>query len=338
MRQPTQVQGLVFGSLMAALVVVFALVPGLSLLMPIPLVLAYVRYGDRAAVLTAVVALIFTGMFRGPVTAFLTAPAVILGLVFGYGLRHRQKPLAIGLVAVMAYFVGFALQYVIMRTLLLGGQDPLVMGLESDLGQRWMALMMDSIRPLAEAPPDATANQLATAETYTKFLQDLERDPVAFMWRLLPGSLFMGALWSTWLTYTLCGLVLRRFGHEVPPLSPFGDLRIPTWVSLVYFLLLIPSSLIAGQSILEIPWWLTVTLNLASPLQLVLVVVGMGVGYGFMRRKAMPKAYAVFALLAVLLLLGAMGLQLFVMLAIIDSILDVRGLGHGWLSWTRQSP
>ncbi|MBP2019482.1 hypothetical protein J2Z79_002921 [Symbiobacterium terraclitae] len=40
----TQTRGLVFGGLMAALIVVFSLVPVLSFLMPIPLVLAFVRY------------------------------------------------------------------------------------------------------------------------------------------------------------------------------------------------------------------------------------------------------------------------------------------------------
>ena len=93
----TRVQGLVFGGLMAAMTVVFSLVPGLSVLMPIPLVLAYVRYGGRIAVMTATAATLFTMAFTGVVSAILAIPAGILpGLVFGMGFRRKWKPLTIG--------------------------------------------------------------------------------------------------------------------------------------------------------------------------------------------------------------------------------------------------
>ncbi|HWH72464.1 MAG TPA: DUF2232 domain-containing protein, partial [Candidatus Sulfotelmatobacter sp.] len=125
---------------MAGILLVCALVPFLSIFLPIPLVLVYVRYGGRTAVLTAVVSALLTAMFKGPIQAFLiTVPSGILpGLVFGLGFRRKLKPLVIGLLAVAVFFGGFAAEYMVTRVAILGGQDPFENALQSTEGRQML--------------------------------------------------------------------------------------------------------------------------------------------------------------------------------------------------------
>jgi uncharacterized protein YybS (DUF2232 family) len=329
-RGASKTQGLVFGGLMAALVVLFAVVPLLTLFLPIPLVLAYVRYGGRAAGLTAVVGLIFTAMFTGPIMAFLMIPTGVMGLVFGYGIRYQRRPLVIGLVAVAVFFAGYVGQYVVTRSLLLGGQDPFVMALESEQGQRLLNASLGWMESLAEVPADPTPSQVQMAEITTTWVAEFRQDPVAITWMLLPFSIFMTGMWVVWVSYVLCGVILRRFGHTVPPLTPFAEWRLPVWLTPIFAVLFVLFGMYASGPLLGAPWWVQLLLNIVPPLQMIFVVVGIAVAYGFLRQRDVPKHFAVAFVIAGFFL-GPIGIQLYLVLAMVDSVFDFRSLGHGLL-------
>lgn len=330
-RRSAGVQGLVFGALMAALVVVFGLVPILSAFMPIPLVLTYVRYGGRTAVLTAVVATIFTMGFSGFVAGLLAIPAGILpGLVFGYGFRHGWRPLTIGIVAVLAFFLGYAMEYGVTRVVMFEGRDPIAAALETPMVKEQLEQMIAMMEQAATAGvPNPTPQQQLALEQNRQLFDLLRSDPVGVTWTLLPTSLFfLGAL-STWINYLLCRLTLPRFGHKLPEPTPFSNFRLPVWLVLIYGLLMLAAPLFVSADIVNLSWWAKFLLNVFTPLQFIFVLAGVAAAYGVLRKRGMQKAPAVLLVLAAALLLGQLGLQLFVLLAMWDSIFDFRGLGHG---------
>lgn len=324
------VRGLVFGGIMAALAVVCALVPPLSLFMPIPLVLTYVRYGGRVATLTGAVAVLFSALFVGPIQAFLlTVPGGVLpGLVFGYGFARKMKPLTIGLLAVAVFFVSFGADYVVTRAALLGGRDPIAATLESPETQRLMDQYFTMYeKTITAQEPKSEADRQAVERALAQ-ITEMRENMVGVFWALLPSALFLGGALTSWINYVLCRLILPRFGHQVPAPTPFGEFRLPVWLTWVMVILLFGTRYL-GASLVNAPWWMQVLINLAGPLLYIFVLVGLAVAYGFLRKRNISKPLSIMLTLLVLVMLGQWGMYVYVMLAMWDSLFDFRGLGHG---------
>jgi hypothetical protein len=338
-RRSTNVQGMVFGGIMAGLVVLFALVPMLSIFISIPLVLTYVRFGGRTAVMTAVVATLLTAMFKGPIQPFLVmVPAGVLpGLVLGYGIRNKFKPLTVGLLAIAIAMVGYGVTYGVTRVAVLEGRDPFEVALENPEIRRMSDEMMRAYEQLAEQLPQDTEAQQKSVADFKRRIEDFRTDPIAVMWALLPLAVFIGVAPTTWLTYMLCRWVLPRFGHSVPKFGAFSEFRLGTWFVWV-FVLASMGSAYAGQSLLNAPWWVKVVNNVLPFITFMIFAYALAVAYGWLRiKRQMAKGPAV-ALALVPLFLGQMGMQLYFMLALWDTIFDFRGLGHGMWKRPEETP
>lgn len=333
------VQGLVFGGIMAAMVVVFALVPFLSIFLPIPLVLAYVRYGGRVALLTAIVAVLFSALVVGPIRAFgLIAPVGVLpGLMFGYGFRHKLRPLTIGLLAVVVFFFGQAANYTVTRSVVLGGRDPVAVAMETPAVREQFDKNLNVVEQFLKSQPTGTDQQKqAVAQMLTRF-DEMRTHPVETFWIMLPSVVFIMGGISAWLNYMLCRWILPRFGHTVPQPTPFREFRLPPWLTLGYAVLALGGNYLTG-SVLNAPWWVKLLNNIAGPLMFIFVLVGMAVAYGFLRKKELSKPLAVGFTLAGLFLPGGLGPTVYMMLAMWDAIFDFRGLGHGLWKRPTETP
>jgi len=331
--RPSGARGLVFGGLMAALVVVCALVPFLSLFMPIPLVLVYVRYGGRVAALTAIVSTLFAMMFVGPIQAFLllVPGGVLPGLVFGYGFRHKLKPMIIGLVAVVVFFLGFAGAYSVTRAVVLGGRDPIADALQTEPIKSMFDNMYGSMEQMYQSKPAKTDAERAANEFQVQTIREIRQHPVETAWVVLPSGLFLFGAFSAWLNYMLCRVILPRFGHEVPAPTPLQEFRLPTWSVWVFAAATFATARAATQpTIINAPWWVQVLLNVVTPIQFIFVLVGIAAAYGFLRKKEISKAVSAVIILAAFFVLGlGTAVTIFVILAMWDTIFDFRGLGHG---------
>lgn len=331
------VQGLVFGGLMAALVVVLALIPGLAFLMPIPLVLVFMRHGGRPAVLAAVVAILLTMSFRGVVNGILAIPSGVLpGMIFGYGFRRNWKPLTIGLSAVAVFFVGFAISYVVMRVALFDGRDPIEMAVQEPTFARAWSMVVDSMEQttLGQQPTSPTPEQEKSAQDVRKLLGEMRSNPAGVYWSLLPAVIFIGGAVSTWFNWLLFRWTLPRFGHKIPQPTPFEQFTLPLWLVWVYGILSFAAPLVMGPSMIEASWVAKLLMNLVSPLGLIFSLAGVAVAYGFLvRRQSVKPGVAAVIIVIAYMLLGMMSFQLFTILAMWDAIFDFRGLGHGM--WKR---
>jgi uncharacterized protein YybS (DUF2232 family) len=328
-------QGMVFGGIMAGLILLCALVPFLSIFMPVPLVLVYVRYGGRPATMTAIVAALLTAMFTGVVQAFLlTVPVGILpGLAFGYGFRHRLRPMLIGIIAIVTFFLAWSANYAVSRTLVFGGQDPIAQSMESKEAKAAFKTFFDSYVQIAEqTPPRDEAAAQARAASIEQMRLFAEH-PAELYWALLPTILLIGGAFNTWLNYMLCRTVLPRFGHDVPAPTPFSRFSLPIWMVWAFALFTLPTAYLA-RSILNAPWWATVLINLGTLLQAVFMLYGLAVAYGYFRiKQEMGKFAAVMWSLLPLFFMGVMGPMIYAVVGMADAIFDFRGLGHGM--WKR---
>ncbi|HYF92945.1 MAG TPA: DUF2232 domain-containing protein [Symbiobacteriaceae bacterium] len=331
MQRRSGVQGMVFGGIMAGILLVCALIPFLGILLPIPLVLVYVRYGGRAAVLTAVVSALLTAMFKGPIQAFIiTVPGGILpGLAFGFGFRRGLKPLVIGLLAVAVFFGGYAADYVVTRAVVLGGQDPFENALKTEEGRRFLENNTKTMEAYLNTQKPSTDSQKAALEQQRAMLAELRENPIGVVWATLPIGLFLFGSFFSWVNYGLCRAILPRFGHPVPAPSPFSRFALPIWLIWAFVLTNFGTAYV-GNSIVAAPWWVKVAVNIASPLAMIIALCGLAVAYGWLRIKQnMSKPAAVVVAVAPILLLGMNMVGMYTMLAMLDTVFDFRGLGHG---------
>lgn len=321
-----QAQALIFGGLMAALVIIFAFVPFLSFLMPIPLVLTYLRYGGRTALLTGIVSTVFAIFFTSPNIALLTVlpMGVMPGLAFGLGFKRGWKPVMTALLALSVFFVGYAANYAASRWLFFNGRDPIVMSVESEAGRQQINAVVSLMERALDQQPVSTETQKQQVEQIRAFFTQFRTEPTKVIWALLPSGLFLVGALFTWVNYLLCLRILPRFGHQIPAPSPFGELRLPAWATLGYFLLML------GGQYLMAPvgagaWWLDLLRNVLFTMVYIFYLVGLAVVWGFLIKKEIPKGAALVITILVLLFLG----QWLLILAAWDAIFDFRQLGHG---------
>jgi uncharacterized protein YybS (DUF2232 family) len=324
---------------MAALVLVFALVPFLTMLVPLPLVLVYVRYGGRTATLTGLVATLLALMFQGPaITFFFTVPAGILpGLAFGYGFRHKRKPIVIGLIAAATFVGGYAVNYVAARAAFMGGQDPIQEMVEAPGMRDLFDQVLSPLQQSVENQPATTDAQKAAKETQLAQIKEYREHPVEVTRVLLPSILVFSGIFSAFINFSLCRFMLRRFGHEVPDRAPFSRFTLPSWSIWVFSALLL-GSFYLNRSLLDAPWWVKTLANIMSPLTFVFALAGLAVAYGYLRinmKMTKPVAMSI-AVLVPFLFLKTGAMMLYAMLAVFDTIIDFRGLGHG--IWKRPEP
>jgi uncharacterized protein YybS (DUF2232 family) len=324
-------QGMVFGGIMAGLILLCALVPFLSIFMPVPLVLVYVRYGGRTATMTAIVASLLTAMFTGVVQAFLlTVPVGILpGLAFGYGFRHKLRPMLIGIIAILTFFLAWSANYVVTRTLVLGGQDPIAQMVESEEAKSAFKTLFGAFAQTLEQTPSRNEAEAQVRDAQVAQFREFGEHPAALYWALLPTILLTGGAFNTWLNYMLCRTVLPRFGHEVPAPTPFSRFTLPVWMVWAFALFYLPSAYASGM-ILNAPWWATILINLGMLLQAVFMLYGLAVAFGYFRiKQEMGKFGAVMWSIVPLFFMGVYGPMIYSMVGMADAIFDFRGLGHG---------
>jgi uncharacterized protein YybS (DUF2232 family) len=318
------VRGLVFGGLMAAMVVVFAMVPFLTLFMPIPLVLAYVRYGGRMAGMATLVAALFGMMFMGPLQTlvWMVPIGLVPGLVFGYGFRNKLQPATIAMMAVVVIFLASVGNYLGTRYALMGGRDPMADFMEAPGVREGLETVFKSMEQSAQRQTNPQARDAAMKQAAY-----MRQNLIPMMQKAIPAALFVSGVFVTWVNYSLCRWILPRFGHNVPRLLPFREWRLPIWLSIL-FLPVFFGWLYTVQTLVAFTGWRAVLVNIALPLMYLFALVGMAVAYGFLRKQDVPKPLAIlFVLLG--FFLGGLGIILYPMLAAWDSIYDFRGLGHG---------
>jgi len=322
---------MVFGGIMAGLILLCALVPFLGIFMPVPIVLVYVRYGGRTAVLTAIISALLTTMFIGPVQAFLmTVPMGILpGLAFGYGFRNKLRPLLIVVIATVTFFAGWTANFAVTKTLVLGGRDPIADAMESEAVKDQWEQLFASVEKIGEQQQPANEQQAQAKEKNLAVIREFKNNPTGVFWTLLPASLLIGGLFNSWLNYMFCRATLPRFGHDVPAPTPFSRFILPAW-SAWLFVPSLAGYLYFANAGLNVPWWVKVIQNVALPVVFAFFVYGLAVVYGYLRiKQEMGKLPSVLMAVVPLFLLGATAPFMYAVIGSMDTVLDLRGLGHG---------
>jgi|GEM_PF-412665 len=196
------------GALLAALALIIGLaayylplVGGvISFVMPLPITLAYLRYGWRLGAMTTAVTALLALFVGGPLVGFFVAMGCVIGLALGYGISRRWPFGRTVLLAAVVAFVSTLLGLVV--SMLVIGPQFLQQSL--DLVREGTELMLESMRTAGVSPELVSQVQ----DTYSRLM--------ASPWPFVGLSLVFASVMYSMVWYAAAAPALTRLGHEVP--------------------------------------------------------------------------------------------------------------------------
>lgn len=306
-RPSLSVRGLTESAILAALVAVFALaarylplVGAASVFIcPIPLTIAVVRHGFRAAVLSGLVAGLIAAMVGGPLTGLTIALTFApMGIALGAGIR---RGLPAGRILLLASSVAtISLLVNLGVTLAVSGVNP-------------YTLMIEGLQQGQQSAVDIYA-RLGIDRGQLERQLGPYRQFMALLPRLIPLLVIVGAVTTAYVSFEVTRFVLRRFGHTVSAMPPLSAWRVPAlvvWVLPLSFVLQLwaqgnPVPLALPRAILRqlppddvtailrgpstrFPIIETAGLNIAILAQMVFSVMGLVAGWVLLERYRTPR-------------------------------------------------
>ncbi|MCG0238120.1 MAG: YybS family protein [Firmicutes bacterium] len=310
----TGTRALVFGAFMAAVLVVLTALANLlalpvPFLLPLPVALAYLRYGSRYGALSGLVATAISFLFFGISTAvFLPLLTGLLpGLALGWGLTREQPPSRTVTVMTGAMLVGSVAG--LLATLLVMGQNPIDL-LARTLQESFSQALTLTERMVSSPNPQ----QQALLEGMRLMIADMPR-----VVRLaLPSSLLGASAVLAIAAYQMAVWIFPRLGHRVPPLPPITHWSFPRW--LIWLLAPVAVGMVLPQVPPAAREWLQ---SAYLTLTYALAIQGYFTANWFVRRR-WPSRAVPWLLLFAVFSLQALGFLALVYIGIVDLALGTR--------------
>lgn len=314
--QRGQTRALAEGALLAALTVVLVLVVNLvppllilSLVAPVPLVIAVVRNGPRVGLLAGAVTAVLMGTFFGAQAILGGLVLAATGLGLGYGLRKGwtiEAALGLGTVVTLGSMV-----VSLWVSLQLAGVDLIDLMLTGTRESYEHSLV------LWQQIYGRLGTNVDTAPIEAELGRAIEMLPL-----LVPGILVAAALAATFANYSASKAILSRLGTRVPAVPPFARWQLPTaaaYALVITFFAIRGAEQLNGQISTTLQ---TALMSAAWLLQAAVMVNGLATAYFFLRRWRLAKAFTV-----VILLVGFLNpwfQALFFWLGFMEPLLKVR--------------
>lgn len=286
----------------------------MALIAPLPLTVAYMRYGFRTGVLAGFVASLLAGMVGGPLAAMFIAAGCALGLALGYGIIRQWSGWKTIALATAVSFVTTA------ATLALAVQ---VLGISVALaGVAAMATGFEQMAEIMRAQPLLAQS----ADMYVQFAGLIRTYPIE---TLLVAAATGGGIWSV-LWYGVSAPILRRLGLAVPPaprVAPVAVWHLPGYLGVTLLIGLAAMMFVGGRLEQGSPAHL-VALQVLSWVVLAFAIQGLGLWAHFVTLAGPPPALrrAAIALGGASLFTIPFAGQVLMLAGMFDLALDVRGL------------
>ncbi|WP_238886541.1 DUF2232 domain-containing protein [Clostridium sp. YIM B02551] len=284
------------------LMTISTFVPGTSLLitciLPIPVILIYLRNSLKAAVLSLLVSGILISLFNNIIlmsgTMIITA---LTSLSLGYCIKYKQSFVkAFGLLTIAS---------------LLGNIVDIFLYIKVFLGStvsEQINLMIESAKSSSESVAKLTGSA-----------SSIDFNTLIYM---LPAGLVLSMLLSSLLTYIICMKVIRRFNYKMEPIRNFSNWYIDIKVIVVMMIISTIGYLMKLGNITIAKY---VILSSSAILQFTMAIIGGAVISYFLKTKYKLKSNTR-AIIIIFLFISFMNQFLFI-IGLADSIFDLRKIG-----------
>lgn len=188
-------------------------------LIPLPLLLMYMKFSLRYAVLTAVAGILLMAFFLGPVAALMEGLMSLVGLALGIGFRRNWNStrllVCVTAALVVIWSVGLAISFVV------SGINPITEILQN------MNVFIDEMMA-------AQQSQMSLSERM-QYASEMEVFKT-MMPAMIPFVMCMGMAIIGYVNIKVSQLVLKRMGIDVKPFLPIRYWEIPRVMIYLYVL------------------------------------------------------------------------------------------------------
>ena len=244
----------------------------LSFVWPVPIALAYIRYGGRTALLSLTVVSLLIAILAGPLQSLtLVLSSGLLALLFGYAILHRmaaeQTVLLGGLLSIFSILAAFQLSKWLLNI---------------DIFAEMQRLLQESFELMARQP--------WASEEYRRLMDEMLLQLPEIIQMTIPAMLLMAGVSISYVSYAMMKWILQRLRVEVPSLPAFRYWQLPRWSVLG----VVAGYLLAyAYQVNPIPWYRIVGLNLQFLFQIIFLIQGMSFAYYMLMRWKVRPALAV---------------------------------------------
>lgn len=276
----------------------------ITFILPIPAILIYLRNNAKAAVFSLFISGILISMFNNPVLALGTL--ILTGLVsfaLGYSIKHKLSFTNTLSLVFIGNLTGNIIDSILYYYLFLGSS----IANELKKTTEELKLSMDQFNIMS---------QNFSVENYNNIDYNI-------LLYLLPASFIILMLISSFVTYVITKKIISRFNFEMNPLPKFSNWYIDIKVTILIMAVAIFSFYMDLKNIASAKYF---ELSAMMLLYFFMGVVGAAVIDYVLGEKFKVKGKTRVLIIA-LLFLTNLGKYLF-FIGLIDSIIDIRGLGH----------
>jgi uncharacterized protein YybS (DUF2232 family) len=266
------------------------------MILPIPVAILYIRHNIKITITALFLSIVITSLMYNPVMAIYSAITYsFIGISLGYCVRENKKSsvtllmLTIGSAISSILTLAFSLLFIekisfmnfISRNL-----EFFKTGMASSLEQVKVMYIQNGITP----------EKLKVLDENFQMIKSID---VALVLAVIPTSIFIGALISAWLNYTVSRAILKKLNYKMQEALPFSRVYVNNIVGAVLIgivcigIILSSKKIVGGNYILNSSQFLT---------QIIFMINGLAASTYFLREKRKFSKPVVMILLALTLL------------------------------------
>jgi uncharacterized protein YybS (DUF2232 family) len=307
-------KAIVEGALLSSITVILSFfsmyVPGVGLLadlvLPVPVIILGMKHGLKISLLSVVVSGAVIAAFSGPIRAVTGVLSFgLVGMGMGWALKRKYSPFKVFAVGAAASLVSNIALFLL--SLAIMGINPFLQEIE---------IYRESLNSAAKIYSRMGVNPETVKPALEMYGKILDLMPL-----LIPAMLILASVSSSFLSFHVSKMVLRRLGYGMEDFPPFWQWRMPSYTLFLFLL---------GQisTLMETYWPAGILKQIGLNLQMLFTfaffIQGLAVLAFFLGKYNVSKVLRV--LIVLFLFSNPLMAQLVFLLGMIDTVFNFRRL------------
>lgn len=281
-----------------------------SVILPLPIIILYIRHDLKIALLSILLSLILMALFFNPLSAITSVILIsLLGLTMGYCIKNKKGVIKTIIYQGIASAVGTILKIVFMMKLIL----------KTNLDNFISKSIIEPFKESLELTKGLYGGMGVDVESNPMY-QLIQNIDVKYILMCVPAILIISSMVTAYINYVVTKAVLKRMGYKFESMRPFAYWYLDNRIGAAFIIIVCAGVILNSLSMEAGRYLLTSGIMI---LQIALLIDGLAVITFIVQNIFKGKKN--FIWLIVLLVLFIQPLLVFaVMLGLTDMIMDIR--------------
>jgi uncharacterized protein YybS (DUF2232 family) len=283
-----------------------------NFILPIPIAVLYIRQNYKVAIISVLISIVLMTIFYNPVSAVTLGILIgVVGITFGYCVKDKKDFSTSMLLLTVAVFISTIAYFSIYINIMTNNG---IYGFVSDTIVKPLKDSMAMNKSLYEKMGVDSSQLNSMESTIALFTPE-------YIMRLIPGMLFIGSIFSAYLTYLIGNSILKKLRYDIVPIRPFKKIYIGPKIGAIVGILLVIGLILNRKNIELANYFIN---SSALIFQFIFVIDGLALASFYLNRKTHISNKVITIILIFTLLIRFYFIYIF--LGLVDAIVDFRKL------------